>query len=171
MGISERFSINLIGFQVVWWVCILFGNSGLLLPVCLLLLHIWFHSSSQQELKVVLLTAVCGFVIDAVLTLMGVFVFTDQLYPPIWLFVLWCGFCATLRVSLKFFQRRYWLAAVIGSLGGSSTYIAAHKLDAMALGYPLGTTFLLLSLIWFFLFPFLILMSEKLSESPRFISS
>jgi len=161
---SERFWVNAIGFQVIWWACILYREDAVIVVSFLLTLHLIFHSEPIAEMIIVVALAALGFMIDTALTLSGFFVFSDSLLPPLWLFLLWMGFVATLRQSLAFFSKRFYLGALAGALGGSTTYIAAAKLGAVSLGFSLSQSLLILAAIWLFLFPLLLHVSHRIGE-------
>ena len=76
-GISECFWINLTGFQLIWWLSVLLGNSAVPVVLLLLVLHIAFHSQPLREIRVLLVCAILGFTVDGLLTLGGVFVFNQ----------------------------------------------------------------------------------------------
>ncbi|WP_415903309.1 DUF2878 domain-containing protein [Neptuniibacter sp. QD29_5] len=166
---SERFWVNAIGFQLVWWLSILYGNDAVIVVSFIICLHLIFHSDPVLETCIVFSLAALGFVVDSVLTLYGVFEFDNSSFPPFWLLLLWMGFVATLRHSLAFFNNRLLLSALVGAIGGSSTYIAAAKLGAVSLGFSMLSSFLILAAIWLLLFPFLMYFSHRLGA--RYVRS
>jgi len=164
-GYSENKWINFAGFQLVWWLSILFGNLAIGVALAALSLHFLFHSRPFSEMATVFCAAILGFSIDSWLTLTGFFQFDGRDgIPPLWLFMLWMGFAATLRQSLSFFTDRYMLASALGGVGGSSTYIAAAELGAVQLDWGLLNSFLALTIVWSFLFPLLVFLSHLLSQ-------
>ena len=160
-GVSNNFWVNLIGFQLIWWSLILWGNSALLPAMLLLFAHLLLHRTPRQELQLMLAVALPGFLVDSLLTITGVFVFPEPaMVAPAWLLVLWFAFAATMNQALNWFSGRYLLAALIGGVGGSSTYIAAAELGAVSLGIGVLASFLLLTLVWTLLFPLLIVLKD-----------
>lgn len=165
-GASQNFWINLIGFQLIWWICVLFGNTWLVIVWLLVALHLFFHREPVTELFSILICATIGFVIDTLLTLNGIFMFQNHSeFPSAWLFALWISFSATLRQSLKFFTKHYTLAAILGALGGSGAYLTAEQFGQFDFGLPLWNTGLLLAFIWSVLFPLLIWVSHQFPRS------
>ena len=135
-GLSENIWFNLLWFQAYWWLSILFANSVILPLLCLLSVHLWLHRQWQRELLIIISCGACGFAVDSFLTLLGFFRFSPaSLLPPLWLFLLWLGFAATLCQGLKFFAGRWYLAMLAGALGGTSSYFAAAGLGAVTLGW------------------------------------
>ncbi len=163
---SKNIWINLAGFQLIWWMSVLLGNAALPWVFMMLALHLVFHPERTSEASVMLICALCGIIVDGVLTLLGVFRFAEAgLILPFWLLALWLAFCATLRQGLIWFRGRYLLAALSGGLSAALTYMAAAKLGAVELGFTDGQTFLLLTLIWSGLFPLLLLLSQRLERN------
>lgn len=162
-GQSQNLWVNLIGFNLVWAMCVVFGNSLLILVMFLLLLHVLFHQEPLIELSIIFLLGLIGYCIDCVLTLVGVFRFEQvQGITPLWLLFLWFAFCATLRQSLSFLGNRKYLAVFAGACGGSFAYFAAAKLGAVEFGFPFLTTATLIALIWSVLFPLFLWMSQAI---------
>lgn len=177
--------LNATIFQLGWWSLILFANQALvfallLLCVQLLLVNPGYRSAlmaenaqdeksqlaeqrvkrsgySMKTLNAVLIPAVIGIALDAMLHLGGVFEFdSPSRLLPLWLCCLWGHFAATLGVSLAWLRDLpKWQQALFGAVGGAGSYLAAFRLEAVA--WPLGqsATFSLLILIWSLLLPLL----------------
>lgn len=164
-GLSQRFWVNALGFNLIWALCIFYGNT--LLPVVLLLLlcHLFMHRQPRRELLVVVGLGSLGYAIDTVLTLLGLFQFEPvQLIAPLWLLILWFGFCATLRQSLSFFRSHLLLSALAGAAGGSFAYLAAANFGAVMLGLPVLQSGLVIAAVWALLFPLFIRLSHSGGE-------
>ncbi|GAB1079449.1 MAG: DUF2878 domain-containing protein [Shewanella algae] len=177
--------LNAAIFQLGWWSLILFANQALvfallLLCVQLLLVNPGYRSAlmaenagdehsqlaeqsvkrtgySMKTFNAVLIPAVIGIALDAMLHLGGVFEFdSPSRLLPLWLCCLWGHFAATLGVSLAWLRDLpKWQQALFGAVGGAGSYLAAFRLEAVA--WPLGqsATFSLLILIWSLLLPLL----------------
>lgn len=107
--------------------------------------------------------ALSGVLIDSLLAMMGVYIFSDsgQFLPvPLWLVMLWLVFAATVRHSLRYLQDKYWLAAALGAVGGPLSYLGGMKLGAVDFGYSLVAVLVILSLIWACLMPVIFLMNH-----------
>ncbi|MGH1460955.1 MAG: DUF2878 domain-containing protein [Neptuniibacter sp.] len=162
-GHSQNFWVNLLGFNLIWSLCIFLGNDALIIVVILLLLHFCFHIQPVVEIQVVLVTGLMGYCIDCVLTILGVFRFENTLgITPLWLLLLWIGFCATLRQSLSFFNGKTYIAPIAGAIGGCFAYMAAANFNAVELTQSWLVSAVLIALIWAFLFPLLLWMSKSI---------
>ncbi|MGI3002743.1 DUF2878 domain-containing protein [Shewanella algae] len=189
--------LNAAIFQLGWWSLILFANQALvfaLLLLCaqLLLVNPGYRSalmaenaqdqhcqlaeqsvkrsgSSMKTFNAVLIPAVIGIALDAMLYLGGVFEFdSPSRLLPLWLCCLWGHFAATLGVSLAWLRDLpRWQQAFFGAVGGAGSYLAAFRLEAVA--WPLGqsATFSLLILIWSLLLPLLSYCNLKLERGEN----
>ncbi len=164
-GWSETWWINLIGFQLAWWLSVLYGNQALPIVAALIAVHLLLHSTPSVELIVLVSCALLGMLVDTVLTRSGIFVFTqDHAWPPVWLVLLWLSFSATLRQGLHWFKGRYLLSALVGSLAGAASYLAAGRLGAVIFGVTEIEAALLLALIWMMLFPALMKLASAMEK-------
>ena len=162
-GLSQNFWVNLIGFNLAWYLCVFMGNEALLYVSFLLFLHLLFHKQPFIEILIVFIVGILGFCVDLFLTLIDFFEFEGGLIvPPLWLMALWFCFCATLRQSLSFFNDRTVLAAFFGALGGSSSYIAGGFVGVVSFSLPLVVSAFVISFIWMILFPSLLWLSQQI---------
>lgn len=159
---SHNFWINLIGFNLAWYLSVFFGNEGALLVLLLLLMHFVFHRQPLIELYVVLCLGLFGYSVDFLLTLMGFFKFHESQAAPVWLLLLWFAFSATLRQSLSFFAGRPLMGAFFGAIGGSSSYVGAVLVGPVSFGYSLAFSAVVIAFIWAILFPCLIRLSNQI---------
>lgn len=159
-GLSQKFWVNLAGFQLAWWCAVQLTSHSLPLLATFLIFHLLFHRSPVSEFFVLLFCGLTGFGVDLLLTAAGVFQF-ESLFPPVWLLFLWFCFSATLRQSLGYFHNRWLMASLCGGVSASLTYIAAAKLGAVTITLPLIPGFVLLMLVWMALFPLLLWLSAQ----------
>ncbi|MEH6445514.1 MAG: DUF2878 domain-containing protein [Oceanospirillaceae bacterium] len=154
---------NLISFNVIWALSIFLGNSALYFVVPLLIIHFLLIFEPVIELKVVLSSALLGYSVDCLLTLLGFFSFEQvQGITPLWLAVLWISFAATLRHSLSFFADKLLVASICGAIAGGAAYVMAARFGAVELALSQMLSFVLLAVIWALLFPCLMWISHHL---------
>lgn len=157
---------NLIGYNLIWALCIFWGNQGLILVGMLLVLHFVLISERLFELKIIIITASLGYGIDCLLTLAGFFEFEQvQGVTPLWLAALWLGFCTTLRHSLAVFADKLMISSVLAAIAGTSSYMGAAHLGAVQMGQSNLVSVLILALIWAVLFPSLMWISHSFRRS------
>lgn len=165
-GLSWKIWINFLGFNLIWALSIFSGNEAMLWVLLLLLLHFLIIAEPLVELKVVLATAFLGYSVDCLLTLLGVFRFEQvQGITPIWLVLLWIGFCSTLRHSLYFFSNKHLIASLAGAIAGSFTYLLAAHFGAVELPLSPVISAAVLASVWAVLFPVLMWISVVLSQT------
>ncbi|MGS0676984.1 DUF2878 domain-containing protein [Shewanella sp. 0m-4] len=153
--------INLLMFQAVWWLSILYQNSALWLTTGLLLVHFALSQRGRKDLTLMIKVASLGFAIDLGLKWAGVFQFQQF---PFWLFVLWCHFALSLRYSLAFTQKLAWYVnAILGGVFGCLSYLAGERFEAVNLPLELFSSALILFAIWIVIFP----MFVNVTKAPQ----
>lgn len=172
---SERTKIisNVLGFQCVWWLCVLCGSvgangwamAGVLLFVALHLSFIESWSDSPPILTI----ALAGALFDQFMYRHYYITFfghnAGEGFIPIWMLGLWLAFACTLNVSLKWLQGRWWLAGLLGAIFGPLSYLAAEKLHAVVLTQG-NTTLLYIGIGWALLLPWLLRMRQHWAVTP-----
>ena len=137
---SHLMLLNIIGFQVGWFACVLGAAYGhpLLGPLAALLiigLHLKFQPDRQAESMLMLCVALIGSAYDQCLMWLGLVSYNHSFWSPdwlpIWMITLWLLFATTLNGSLKWLQGRYVLASLFGFIGGPLAYWAGAKLGAI----------------------------------------
>lgn len=143
-------------FQLGWFACVLGAQRPWLLLIALACLaaHLLWIAEDRHEWRTLLLIAACGWVLDSALLQLGLFDFPDHdwLLPP-WLALLWLLFASTLRYSLGWTAQRWWLASLLGAVGGPLSYLGGARLADVGLPLGVWTSLLLLGLIWAPLLP------------------
>lgn len=153
-ALAENIWFNAVGFQIIWWLSILYGEQYSLLVIVILATHVALNKTPLTELKFITLVGVFGFSLDTILTFVGIFDFSlTHSYPPYWLLLLWIGFAATIRHSLAFLPNHIAVLAITGAIGGTMSYLAAYKLGAFEFGVDIAIGCFLLASLWSFLMP------------------
>ncbi|MCG9729892.1 DUF2878 domain-containing protein [Shewanella sp. Isolate13] len=153
--------VNLLMFQAVWWLSILYKNSSLWLTIPLLFAHFALSSDVRQDVSLMLKVAIFGFAFDSLLMLAGVFQFQQF---PLWLLAIWCHFAISLRYSLAFTQKLTWqFNALLGGIFGCLSYLAGARLEAVVLPLELFYSALILFFVWLVMFPMFVNVSRPQS--------
>lgn len=152
-----RLLVNAVLFQLGWLACVLGGNGlWLLVPVAALLVHFFWTSSWAEDGKLVVSVFLAGSALDSFLLQMGVFSFPgDSPLIPLWLALLWALLGTTLNHCLHWSGRSWWLAALVGGIGGPLAYFGGAKLADVGLPLGMWPSLLLLGLIWLAVLPIL----------------
>ena len=140
-------------FQGVWFTSVLGQNQWLILGLAILAAHFALSPSRRDDAGVLLLVVV-GLSLDSLLTLVGLFDFSEF---PYWLAVLWIAFVLTLGHSLKWLRQLHPLwQAMVGAMTGTLSYFAGYQLEAVTFPHGVLLSCIVLSVVWAILLPVLV---------------
>jgi len=166
--------INVVGFYVGWFACVLgaahgYGWLGAAAFGALLLLHLSLQRAWKTELLVAAITAGLGLVLESALIAAGVYTPQRLVLPApladVWLIALWGNFALLLNVALRGLQARLALAGILGAFGGPAAFYSGERLAALALHRPLWLSMLALAAVWALAVPVLLCFASRLSRS------
>lgn len=141
--------LNIATYQLIWFLCVLGGNTWAWGGLVLLLCHLYFSKERTADLIMMGLLLIIGWAIDGTLLLIGFFSFTESGFPiPFWLMVIWLALAITPHHGLSWMKNRPILAVIFGALGGPAAYWAGVHLGAATFNSPLVTSLLTLAVIW-----------------------
>ncbi len=148
---------NAVLFQLGWSACVLGGNAyGFVITLVVIALHFTLIGSWRNEAKLVLAVLASGTVLDNALLKLGVFDFDDaSVLIPLWLALLWPLLATTLDHCLAWSARPWWLASLLGAIGGPASYFAGSQLTAVHLPLGFWPSMLILAAVWAIVFPLL----------------
>jgi hypothetical protein len=167
---AMRVVVNVVGFQIGWFACVLgaaYGKPwvGPVLVLFLLFVHLALSGEKQRELALVLSAAVIGFVFDSLLIAAGTFFpvrdFSPAPFSSLWLVAMWVNFATLPNVSLRWLKGRYFLGAALGFIGGPLAYYAGARLGAIRIPEPLALHLFILAVAWALAVPFLFWISGR----------
>ena len=167
---SKPIVINFLLFQVGWFACVLGGAYaqpllGSLIVMAVIAYHLYQAEKVKQEINLLILALVIGFVFESLMTNMGLAKYSiGQFHPaiaPYWMIMMWPLFATTLNVSMRWLKGLpLFLVAIIGGSLAPLAYLAGNKLGAV----EYDNTFISLSVIalaWAVLFPGLVTASSR----------
>jgi hypothetical protein len=141
--------INVAINQIIWFLCVLGGNGGVLFALPLLVLNVLLSRYRQADLQMMGALLAVGVCIDGTLQATGFFSFRHEGMPiPLWLVVIWLALAALPHHSLSWMKGRPLLSALFGALGGPLAYWAGVRLGAATFHLPLLPSLALLAAIW-----------------------
>ncbi|NND65411.1 MAG: DUF2878 family protein [Gammaproteobacteria bacterium] len=165
----RRNFIELAFFSVVWLCCAWFASRApvIAIDVILIALVIKFliTKPSARHLIAILILSLIGICIDNLLALGGFVSFANgddvaQL-TPFWLAFLWVFYIATVPPIFARLNLSFGLLAIIGAVGGGSSYWGGAVFDAVALSTPIWLSLLLITMLWLIWFPASVLAFRK----------
>lgn len=146
--------INIAIYQLAWFLSVLWENSGALVAVFLLPLHLFLSPARRADGELMGLLLLAGVLIDGSLHYAGFIQFNVAAYPiPLWLGVIWLALATLPNHSLAWMKSRYIVSALFGAAGGPLAYWAGVKLEVATFTLPLAPSLLILALIWALLWP------------------
>lgn len=161
-----RMFANLIIYQTVWLVCVLFGNAGALYAWPLLVLHLLLSDKKEADLKMMGLLLTVGLVIDGSLQTFDFFSFSNSGWPiPGWLMLIWLALATLPHHSLAWLQGRPLLSAAFGAIGGPLAYWSGVKLGIAIFHWPLIPALVTLAVIWALLWPAVMHCAAKFTDA------
>jgi hypothetical protein len=149
--------INYALYQIGWFACVLGGASrrpwtGFLIAMSLVGVHLTLSVERSLEVRLAVLTATVGAVVEMVQIAAGTYRFTSgtltDALPPPWLLAMWAQFATTFRFSLRGVMSRPLFAGLFGAAGGPIAFLAGERLGAVILLPPLAHDLLRLSISW-----------------------
>ena len=172
--------VNILLYQVGWFACVL-GLAwdlqwlGASIAISLMAIHFGLAADRALQVKLVLLTAALGLIVDSVQLRAGIFDFRYGLVvewlPPLCIVVLWMQFATTFRYGMRWLSGRYLLCAGFGLLGAPVAFFAGERLGAISFLPPRIVHYAVLGVIWSVSVPLLIYISDRLGSgavSPHY---
>ena len=146
------------------WLVLLLTHSNLVAPLLVithLALHrLWFLRQPREWLLIALVSA-AGLIIDQLIFAASILTVNDtQSWPPLWLSCLWPIFATTLSHVFKPLQQRLVLAALLGAVGGTGSYIAGVGMTSVTFGDAIWSP-VCIALIWAVMMPLLCYMAGR----------
>lgn len=154
--------IEAIVFQSLWFACVL-GDAWIWVSAAVIYaLFYVFVLKCTRYLLFIIVAGTLGLIVDYVKFSTGALQFTSGTFP-MWLVALWFIFVSSIPIAFSFLRRRYILAAVLGGLGGLSSYYSASLLRSdVTFYFGEGWGLVPLGIIWALLMPTLLFTLEKL---------
>ncbi|WP_137167095.1 DUF2878 domain-containing protein [Salinimonas lutimaris] len=160
--------VNFIWFQTIWFLAIFTQYAYSWLLVGLLAAFFVFSARRGPDLVLMVLVVLLGLVVDSLLTVAGIFVFSSPgfgLPIPLWLLALWAGFSLTLPYSLNYLQGHPVICALLGAIFGPLSYWAGARFGAVSFDQELSITLGLLAVVWAGVFPLCMFIESKTHTS------
>jgi hypothetical protein len=157
--------VNILLYQTGWFACVLGAAHdhpwlGALGGGVLTAIHVALVCEPRRELALLLCFGVVGAALDSMHSCSGVLTFASGyvvgcLAPP-WIIVLWIQFATVFRYSLRWLLGRYWLAALLGGLGGPLAFFVGERLGAVTFLPRAWVSLVVIGIVWASALPLLV---------------
>jgi hypothetical protein len=136
-------------FQLIWFAAVLGTYQWQWLTLLLTLVTVVYcWKTDRSSLKSIASIVTTGLVLDTLNQQFSVFIFPTQ-WLPVWLLCLWVLFswyAYQLKSILYRFPKTY--VSIVGGLGGTVSYFAGYKFQAVEFGFSISTTLAFLFVEW-----------------------
>ena len=163
--------VNLIGFQIGWWSCVLGAKNGLwfLGPIVMaifLIIHYFFHPKDPViEFKLIIIFSLVGTLADSILAFTNVLQYHGgylTYFAPLWITAMWAGFTATINYSMGWLKDKLFLQIISGLVFGPLAYITGQKFDAIVFNISFFTTCIIIAVIYGLSLPLVYFLNRKM---------
>ncbi|MCG6939316.1 MAG: DUF2878 domain-containing protein [Gammaproteobacteria bacterium] len=172
---SKSMALNFLLFQAGWFACVLGGAydyalPGSLIAIMVIAFHCYRAADATNELRLLLLAFVIGFVFESIVTSQGLAQYQHgQLIndiAPYWMILMWPLFATTLNLSMHWLKSlNLLLTALAGAIFAPMAYFAGNRLGAVEYDNPV-ISLGLIAAGWAILLPAMVKLSLKFNGYP-----
>lgn len=160
-------------FYIGWIACLKEASEehsyyGILLVVSFLIYFLYTSTCRKADYLLLGLVLFIGPLSDMLYAHLGLLQYhsihqLNSWFPPLWVFVLWGLFGANIHL-FSWLKSRWWLAILLGAIGGPASYLSVIRLGGASLLKPLPLTLIAIGGIWAIFFPVFIWLNEYLKR-------
>ena len=108
-----------------------------------------------RDIKIIFISILLGFILDTLFLSFGFVGYKGSIsYAPLWIIAMWAGFSITLIYTLDKLQNKYFLASLLGLVGGPLSYQAGVGIGSITITN--NTSYMILAIAWAFSVPLLL---------------
>jgi len=157
--------LSAITFQICWFICVLGPVHGRVWvgPIVVSLSWLIHLITRHRRNPMVWITMVCvlaGFIVDTAFIRFGTYMPVQMgpgaMFSPIWLTFMWINLALLMNESMRWLQGKYRLSAILGALGGASSYAAGGSLGGIVIQKPYILQLIVIGAAWAVILPFLV---------------
>lgn len=155
--------INVLIYQIVWFLCVFKGDTGAFLSLILLAGHLIRSNHRREDLKMMLVLLFIGLVVDGAIRYTGYISYrVDGIPIPFWLAVIWLALAILPNHSLRWLKGRPWLSSLFAAIGGPLAYWAGVRVGSAEFSQPLMQSIGLLAVVWALLWPLVMVIANHI---------
>lgn len=154
---------NAVGFQLLWFGCLLLpGAAALAIAALFVAAHFYWPLHRQRFVRQVMIIAGLGATIDVLYAAAGLLRFPSvEQGISINLLALWICFAAAIPLSFLWLRGRMGLAVLLGGIFGPLSYLGGSKLGAVSFPMGDGFTLFVYAATWAVLMPLLVWVGQR----------
>ena len=164
--------INIIGFNIGWWACVLGAANDLaylgpVVMILFLIVHHYLFVSDIQEIYLVLIIGAIGTITDSLLFLSGSFIYAgaysnEILIAPMWITAMWMGFSATVNHSMSWLKDKWLIMVICGIVFGPAAFFTGEKFGAIEFHLSALLSVLVIAIVYGILMPAIYFLNRHL---------
>ena len=172
MNSKLKMIINIVGFYIGRWGCILVSSNGYryigpLLTLAFIILHANFFIVNPKEIQLIVIVGVVGTIVDSCLFFSQSFIYAEAysenlFIAPLWITAMWAGFAATVNHSMTFFKGKWLLMVVAGAVFGPAAYYTGEGFGAITFQSTPLLSILIIGAVWALAMPLVFFINKKL---------
>ena len=164
--------INIIGFNIGWWACVLGAANDLpylgpVVMILFLIVHYYLFVSDIREIYLVLIIGTIGTITDSLLFLSGSFIYAgaysnEILIAPMWITAMWMGFSATVNHSMSWLKDKWLIMVICGIVFGPAAFFTGEKFGAIEFHLSALLSVLVIAIVYGILMPAIYFLNRHL---------
>tara|TARA_Y100001970_G_scaffold278593_1_gene384509 strand:+ start:195 stop:716 length:522 start_codon:yes stop_codon:yes gene_type:complete len=168
---------NILGFKISWWACVFGATSdfvyiGPFLMLLFLIIHFYLNSPNPAEIKLVIIFAFLGTLIDSMMAYSGILTYNGIykqgiIIAPLWITAMWCGFAAMVNHSMAWLKGRWVHSLLLGGFLGPVAYKAGEGLGAINFNKDQVEVTITLAIVWGLSMPLIYWVNDRLGLGDR----
>ena len=172
MSFKIKSIINIIGFYIGWWACVLGAANDLpyigpVVMILFLLVHYYLSVRDIREIYLVLIIGTIGTITDSLLFLSGSFIYAGAysnqiLIAPMWITAMWAGFSATVNHSMSWLKDKWLLMVICGVVFGPAAFFTGEKFGAIEFHLSALFSVLVIAIVYGILMPAIYFLNRHL---------
>lgn len=154
---------NAVGFQILWFACLLVhGVAALTLTALFVIGHFVWPLHRPRFLRQLVLIAGLGATVDVLYASAGMLRFPSvEQGISLNLLAVWIAFASTISLSFLWLRGRMGLAVLLGGIFGPFSYFGGSKLGAVSFPMGDGFTLFVYGATWAMLLPLLVWVGQR----------
>ncbi|MFA6916590.1 MAG: DUF2878 domain-containing protein [Parachlamydiales bacterium] len=143
--------------------------QGPVINLAIILLHIARVPNRMFETVLILSLAMLGSVVDTALAYFNIIQYEGQYlcctwFAPAWITSLWALFATSINHSLVWVGKTVWMSILVGSIGGTVSYLTAIKVGAAYFLVPEWQGIMILAIVWAIAMPLCFVINDLLKK-------